>query len=144
MATKGKALAILKIEVLSSQTRMNHEKFEALIASSMFERLPKEIQEFFPSIMSVPTKTVNAGEVMTTEGAAPEVAMETKGVSPEIASFEVPVEVPKSLRSPRLRPTLTKEGPKMKKDKEKVTLQVRALPKKHSQKESLPHRRRAR
>ena len=54
---------------------------------------------------------------MTVEGTAPEVAMVTEGAALEVANVEVPKKVPKSLRSPRLRPTLTKEGPKTKRDK---------------------------
>lgn len=43
--TKGKIVqySTLRIEVLSSQAHMNHEKFEVLIASLVFETLPKEI-----------------------------------------------------------------------------------------------------
>jgi len=47
----------------------------------------------------------------------------------------VPVEVPKSLRSPSLRPTLTTKGPKVKKDKQKVAQPVRTFPRKHLQKD---------
>lgn len=71
--------------------------------------------------MSVPIETVSVGE-----------AMEIEGTALEIASVEVPAEVPKSLRSPRLRPTLIKEGPKMKKYNKKLTQSVRASPRKHS------------
>lgn len=47
--------------------------------------------------------------------------MEAKGATSEVASEEVPGEVLKSPRSPRLRPTPPKEGPNMKKDKQKET-----------------------
>jgi len=61
VASQQKTLGILTIEVLSSQTCMNRENFEALIASSVFERLPKEMQELLSSIMSGPVETVSVG-----------------------------------------------------------------------------------
>ena len=57
---------------------------------------------------------------MAAEGTAPEVVMVTEGATPEVENVEVLVEAPKSPRTTRPRPTLTKEGPKPKKDKKKV------------------------
>jgi len=65
----------------------------------------------------VPIETVSAGEAMPAEGTAMEVVMAAEGVAPEVESIEVSAEVPKSRRTPRLRPTPTKEGKKSKKDK---------------------------
>jgi len=110
---------------------MSCDKFEALIVSSSFERLLKEMQEFFTSIMSVLAETMSDGEAMTVEGDAPEVVMVVEEVAPNIASVKVLAEVPKSLRLPRLRPMPTKEGSKMKKYKQKVTPPVRMSPRKH-------------
>jgi len=62
MATQQKTLGILRIEVLSSQARMNLESFEALVASLVFDKLPKETQDLLTSIMSAPMETA------TTEG----------------------------------------------------------------------------
>lgn len=109
MATQQKALCILRIAVLSSQVCMNLESFEALGASLVFEKLPKETQELLTSIMLAPMETASVEEEMAAEGAAP-----------KVVSVEVPREVPKSSRSPRLRPTPTKDAPKPKKDKKKV------------------------
>ena len=91
---------------------MNHEYFEASITSSSFEKFPKEMQELLSSIMSVPAETMITREEMIVKGTSPEVAMVAEGASPEVASVKVPREVPKSLRSPKPRPTLIKEGPK--------------------------------
>lgn len=49
--------------------------------------------------------------------------------------MEVPADVPKSPRSPRARPTLKREGPKMKKDKQKATQPVCESPRKHQKKQ---------
>jgi len=95
---------------------MNRENFEFLIASLVFEMLPKETQEFFHSIMSMPAKSMSA-EAVTTEGAVLEVAITAKGASSEVAPVEVPAKVPKSPTTPWPRPTPTQEGPKPKKDK---------------------------
>lgn len=57
--------------------------------------------------------------------------MASEGASPEIASVEVPAEVPKSPR-----PMLTTKGPKVKKDKQKVAQSVRTSLRKHLQKEN--------
>ena len=102
------------------QLSMNLAIFEDLVASSMFDKLPKETQELLTSLMSAPMETASAGGSMASEG-----------VSPEFISVEVLTKVPKLLRSPRPRPTTTKEGPKTKKDKQKVTQSVRESPRKH-------------
>lgn len=85
---------------------MNLASFEALVASSAFDRFPKEKQELLNSLISEPVETTSVGGTMASEG-----------VAPEVVSVEVPTDVPKLLRSPRLRRTLTKRGPKTKKDK---------------------------
>ena len=85
---------------------MNRENFEFLIASSVFETLPKETQVFLHSIMSKPTKSMSV-EVMTTKGDVLEVAMEAEGATPEVVPTEGPAKVPKSPKTPRPRHTLT-------------------------------------
>jgi len=110
---------------------MNPDIFEALIASSMFEKFPMETQELVSSIMLMPAKTVSAGEEMEIEGTSPEVVMAAKGASPEVETIKVLKEVRKSLRTPRPRPTPTKEGPKSKKDTHEAQQPVKASPKKH-------------
>lgn len=96
------------MEVLSSQTGMNYEYFVAFISISTFEKFPKEMHEFLSSIMSVSVETMSAREVVAIEDTAHEVAMVTEGAFREVASRKVPVEVPKSLRTPRLRSTQLK------------------------------------
>lgn len=59
VATQQKTLGILRIEVLNPQEHMNLEIFEALIASSVFEKLPTKTQLLLSSIILVPTKTVS-------------------------------------------------------------------------------------
>lgn len=88
--------------------------------------------------MSVPIETAIIGDEMAAEGTAPEIAMAAEGAAPKVLNIEVLTEVPKSLRSPRSRPTLTKEGPKTKKYKQKMPHPIRASPKKHPQKENPP------
>lgn len=61
--------------------------------------------------------------------------MASKGDSPKVISVEVPADVLKSLRLPGLRPMQTREGPKMKKDKQKATQLVHESPRKHQKKE---------
>jgi len=101
---------MLRIEVSGYQLHMNTESFEALVASSMFDILHKVTQELLTSLMSAPVETTSAGG-----------SMASKGADPKVVSVKVPAEVPKSPRSPRPRPTPLKEGPKTKKDKQKVT-----------------------
>jgi len=45
---------------------MNHDYFESLIVSLVFEKFPKEMQDFLSSIMLTPAETVITGEVMAT------------------------------------------------------------------------------
>lgn len=104
---------------------MNLDYFEALVASSMFEKLSKETQELLACIMLTPMETASVGEVMVVEGD-----------TLEITSVEVPKQVPKSLRSPMLRCTPPKEGPKRKKDKQEATQSVCDSLRKHQQKEN--------
>jgi len=110
------------------------EYFEALIESSTFKKLPKEIQEFLSSIMSLPAETSIGGEALAIEGIAQKVAMVAEGATLKIASIEVPIEVPKSLSLPRPWPSLTKEGQKIKNDKHKVPHPMRTSPKKYPHK----------
>jgi len=85
---------------------MNLENFEALVASSIFDKLCKATQELLTKFMSAPMETASARGSMASEGA-----------SSNIISVEIPIEVLKSPRSPKPRPTLTREGPKTKKGK---------------------------
>ena len=84
MPAQRKTLCILRIEVLSYQVRMKLENFEALVASSVFNKLPKETLELLTRLMSAPVETASVEGSMAFEGTAP-----------EIASVEVPAEVPK-------------------------------------------------
>jgi len=88
---------------------MNHEHYKLLIASKAFEMLPNETREFLQKIMSVPTE---ARDTEVKESVL-EVEMETEVVAPKVV--EVLAEVPKSSRTLRLKPTLTKETTKDKK-----------------------------
>lgn len=92
--------------MLSSQAHMNHENFEVLLASAVFETLPKETQELLHSIMSMPTEVMYI-EAVTTEGAISEVAMAAEGAAPKVAPIEVSIEVLISHRTPSPRPTPT-------------------------------------
>jgi len=76
----------------------------------VFDRLPKKTDELLSSLMLATLETASARGSMASERA-----------SPQVVSVEVPAEVLKSLRLPRPRPTLIKEGPKTKKDKKKET-----------------------
>lgn len=62
------------------------------MASSKFDRLPKETQELLNSHMLAPIETESAG-----------FSMASKGATPEVISVEVPAVVPKLIRSPRLK-----------------------------------------
>jgi len=55
---------------------MNRENFEALLASSVFETLPKETQELLHRITLTEAMSV---EVVTVEGATSEVVREVEG-----------------------------------------------------------------
>ena len=124
MSDQRKTLGILRIEVLSYQAHMNLDYFEALVVILVFERLPKEIQELLTGIMLAPVEAASVGEEMATEGA-----------TPKVVSVEVTAEVPKSQRFPKPKPIPPKEGPKMKKDKQKATQLVHESPMKHQKKE---------
>ena len=97
---------------------MNHEHYELLIASLVFETLPKETQDFLQNIMSVPTEAID----IEAKESVSEIEMEAKEVSPEVA--KVLAEVPKYQRTPRPKPTPTKETMKDKKGKQ-PTIPVR-------------------
>lgn len=110
MAAQRKIVCIRRVEVSRYRLCMNPKSFEALVASSMFDRLPKETQEILNSLMLVPMETASAGGCMVSEGDAP-----------EVVNVEMPAVVPKSPRFPRLKPTLAGGASKMKKEKYKVT-----------------------
>lgn len=74
--------------------RMNPAIFEDLVASSVFDKLPKETHELLNSLMLVPIEVASAGGYMA-----------SKGASPEVISVEVPTTVRKSARSHRPNPT---------------------------------------
>ena len=81
--------------------------------------------------MSMPAEAMSV-EVVTVEGAVPEVVSEAEGVAPEVS--EVLSEVPKSPRMPRPKPTPTKESVKDKKGKQVVT-PVRMSPRRNPPKD---------
>lgn len=91
----------------------------------MFEKLLKETQELLTVIMSALMEIASIGEAITTEG-----------LSLEVTSVEVRVEALKSPRSPNMRATPPKVGPKTKNDKQKETQSVCELPRKHQKKEN--------
>lgn len=64
MATQWKALFILRVDVSSYQLHMNPESFEVLVASSMFDRLPKETQELLNILMSTLAEIASDGGLM--------------------------------------------------------------------------------
>lgn len=72
----------------------------------MFDRLVVETQQLINKFMFEPMETTSVGGSIAFEGA-----------TLEVISMEVSAGVPKSPRSPRLKPTLAREGPKPKKDK---------------------------
>jgi len=99
VAIQRKTLGILRIDLLSSQAHMNCEHYELLIASSVFETLPKETQEFLQSIMSTPATAIDT----EAEELVLEMEIEVEVVTPEVT--EVLAKVPKSLRTLRPKPT---------------------------------------
>jgi len=117
VVSQRKTLGILRIELLSSQAHMNHETFELLLASSVFQTMPQANQDLLCSIMSMPTEAMSV-EAATTKGVVPEVHMAAEGATPEGAPAEIPAEIPKSPRMLRPWPTPTTEGPKIKKGQE--------------------------
>lgn len=94
---------------------MNYEFFQDLITSMVFEQLSKETQALVNSVMSTRAEAINTERVATEENVQ-EIDMGAKVASPEVA--EVLAEVPKSPRTPRLKPTPTKETMKEKKGKQ--------------------------
>lgn len=75
--------------MLSSQACINHENSEALIASLVLERFPKEMQDLLSNIMLAPVETVSEQEAMEVEGTTPEVVMEAEGANPEVETVKV-------------------------------------------------------
>jgi len=87
---------------------MNPQFFTDSVASSVFDTLPKDTQQFILNTMSKLGETTSTGGTVSSEGAAPEV------VSMEALSL-----MPMALRSPRPKPILVHDNPELKKDKEK-------------------------
>jgi len=112
--SQPKKLGILRIELLSSKAHLNHKNFEALLASLVFETMPKETQELLHSVMSTLAEAMDT-EAVTTDGAMLEVVREVEGATPGVA--EVLAEVLKSPWTHRPKPTQTKESTKDKKGK---------------------------
>ena len=73
MAYQWKTLGILIIEVLSYQACMNLDYFETLVASSVFEKLPKETLELLTGILLAPVEIAGVGEAMAAKGDVPKV-----------------------------------------------------------------------
>lgn len=81
---------------------MNHEHYQLLKASKVFETFPKETQEFIQKIPLVPTEAVdNKGEYLV-----PKIEMEVELAAPEV--IEVLLELPKSPRTLRVKPNHNK------------------------------------
>ena len=93
---------------------MNHELFEALIVSSVFEQLPKATQELLNNFMSTLAEAMDT-EVVISKEVVSEVFREAEGVALEIS--EVLAKVPKSPWTPRPKLTPTKENVKDKNGK---------------------------
>jgi len=99
---------------------MNPQVYVDLVASSLFDKLPKDTQRFILSTMSRPGKTASVGETFTPEGAA----LEVMGMKALVVMHMV-------LRLPRPKPTPVREVPKPKKDKQKKPMSMRESPRKH-------------
>ena len=80
-----------------------------MIANSVFETLSKVTQELLQNIMSTPIEAIDI-EVVTAEESVPKIVIEAEEVAPEVV--EVLVEVHKSPRTLRPKPTPTKESTK--------------------------------
>lgn len=78
-------------------------------------------QYFINNVMSAPDETASTGGNVA-----------SKGVAPEVVSMEVPAAIPKVPRSPRPKPTLSREAPKPKMDKQKKTFPMRESLSKHA------------
>lgn len=120
MDTQQETLFILRVFVSCYLVFMNFAFFDDLVASSVFDTLPVKTQHLINSFMSEPMETASVRGCISSEGA-----------TPKAVNMEVPAIVPKSLRSPRLKPTLVEEAPKPKKDKQKKMFLVRKSPRKH-------------
>lgn len=116
-----RTLCIVRIFALCFPLFMNPQVFADLVASSVFDRLPKDTQQFILNTMSGPGKTKITGGTISSEGA-----------SPEVVSIEAPTTMPTAPRSPRPKPTLVREAPKPKKDKEKRPMLLHESKRKHS------------
>jgi len=124
VAVQWKTLGILRIELLHFQVHMNCESFQDLIATLAFEQLSKETQALVNSIMSTLVGAMNTKWV-TTEENVQEIDMGAEVAASKVV--EVLVEVHKSPRMSRSKPTPTKETTKDKKGKY-PTLPVHTLP----------------
>lgn len=100
---------------------VNPKFYAYLAASSVFEKLREDTQQFIHNIMFAPAKTASTREVISSEGDAP-----------KVVSMEVPTAVPMAPRSPRPKPTLVRDVPKPKKDKKKNHVPVCKSPRKHA------------
>lgn len=98
---------------------INREKFEALLATLVFEMFPKETHDLLHSIMSTLAEAMET-EVVAAKGAMPEFVMEAEGVSPEVT--KVLTDVPKSSWTPRSKLNPTKESAKDKRGMQAVIL----------------------
>lgn len=99
---------------------MNPQGLEDLVTSSVFERLPKDTQQFILNAMS------GLGEIASTEG-----TIASTGAVLEVISMETPASMPTTSRSPRLKPTPVRENPKPKKENKKRPILVCESPRKH-------------
>lgn len=68
-----RTLFILIIFELCCLSFMNPQVFTDFVASSVFDTLPKEAQQFIFSTMSGLGETVSTGGIVASEGVAPEV-----------------------------------------------------------------------
>jgi len=84
---------------------MNSEKYKLLIVYGVFATLPADTQEFLWRIMSAPPEAINTQQLV--EESAQEMEREVEVATLEVA--KVLVEVPKSPRTLRPKPTPTKE-----------------------------------
>jgi len=87
---------------------MNRELFEYLITIPEFDKFPELDRKFIHDIIlgPGPTETISTGGTITSEGATPEVVI-----------MEALTPVLMASRSHRLKPTVMREVPKLKKDK---------------------------
>lgn len=76
-------LCILRIFALCYLSLRNHKLFKDLVASSMFDNLPKEVQQYICNTVSRPRDTASTRGTTSSEG-----------VAPEVVSMEAPTNVP--------------------------------------------------